>query len=310
MKHAFIHNHRAEFDVGVMCAVFGVAPAGYYAQLERPESDRAKRARQLTEQIRVVHAESSGIYGCIKITKELRHRPPRHRRLNFKTVARLMAAAGIRSKVARKFRVQTTDSRHNNPVAPNTLNREFTVDAPNTVWVSDITYIHTGEGVVYLAGVMDLFSRKIVGWSIDHTMTTDLVQKALDAAIRTRRPVVVAGGGGVGGAGAGAGGSAGLLHHSDRGVQYTSARYRQQLLDNGIQASMSRTGNCYDNAVMESFWGKLKSESLYHEHLATLAQARAAVFDYIEAFYNRVRIHATLGYLSPEQFEAARAARA
>ena len=299
MKHAFIHENRQRFDVGVMCAVFGVAPAGYYARQERPESARATRARELTEQIRLAHAESRGVYGCIKITKALRHR---HRKLNTKTVARLMAAAGIRSKVAKKFRVQTTDSRHDNPIAPNTLNREFTVDAPNTVWVSDITYIHTDEGFVYLAGVMDLFSRKIVGWSIDHTMTTDLVERALDAAIRTRRPVVVAGAGDGNGAGAG---DAGLLHHSDRGVQYTSERYRKQLLDNGIQASMSRTGNCYDNAVMESFWGKLKSESLYHEHFATIAQARAAVFEYIEAFYNRTRIHATLGYLSPDQFEAA-----
>ena len=291
MKHAFIHNHREEFDVGVMCAVLGVAPAGYYAGRVRPESDRATRARQLTEQIRLVHAESRGVYGCVKITKQLRHR---HRKLNTKTVARLMAAAGIRSKVARKFRVQTTDSSHANPVAPNTLDRQFTVDAPNTVWVSDITYIHTDEGFVYLAGVMDLFSRKIVGWSIDHTMTTDLVEMALDAAIRTRRPAAGLEG-------------AGLLHHSDRGVQYTSERYRRLLLDNGIRASMSRTGNCYDNAVMESFWGKLKSEMAFHERFATIAQARAAVFDYIEAFYNRVRIHATLGYLSPEQFEAARA---
>jgi putative transposase len=298
VKHAFIHDHRGELDVSVMCAVFGVAPAGYYAGLVRPESDRATRARELTEQIRLVHAESRGVYGCIKITNELRHR---HRKLNTKTVARLMAAAGIRSKVAKKFRVQTTDSRHDNPIAPNTLDRKFTVEAPNTVWVSDITYIHTGEGFAYLAGVMDLFSRKIVGWSIDHTMTTDLVEKALDAAIRTRRPAVVAGAGGSGDA------SAGLLHHSDRGVQYTSERYRRQLLDNGIQASMSRTGNCYDNAVMESFWGKLKSEMVFHERFATLAQARAAVFDYIEAFYNRVRIHATLGYVSPEQFEAGRA---
>ena len=296
MKHAFIHDHRAEFDVGVMCAVFDIAPAGYYARQERPESDRATRARELTAQIRLVHAESRGVYGSIKITKALRHR---HRKLNTKTVARLMAAAGIRSKVARKFRVQTTDSRHDNPIACNTLDRKFTVEAPNTVWVSDITYIHTDEGFVYLAGVMDLFSRKIVGWSIDHTMTTDLVEKALDAAIRTRRPIV--GGGGSEGAGGG------LLHHSDRGVQYTSERYRQQLRDNGIQASMSRTGNCYDNAVMESFWGKLKSEMVFHERFATIAQARAAVFDYIEAFYNRTRIHATLGYLSPEQFEAARA---
>ena len=298
MKHAFIHEHRGEFDVRVMCAVFGVAPAGYYAQLARPESDRAKRARELTEQIRLVHAESRGVYGSVKITKELRHH---HRKLNTKTVARLMAAAGIRSKVARKFRVQTTDSRHDNPIASNTLDRKFTVEAPNRVWASDITYIRTDEGFVYLAGVMDLFSRKIVGWSIDHTMTTDLVEKALDAAIRTRRPAVGVGAGGSGDA------SAGLLHHSDRGVQYTSERYRRQLLDHGIQASMSRTGNCYDNAVMESFWGKLKSEMVFHERFATIAQARAAVFDYIEVFYNRVRIHATLGYLSPEQFEAARA---
>lgn len=290
MKHAFIRDNRHEFNVGVMCAVFGVAPAGYYAQLARPQSARAVRARELTEQIRVVHAESRGVYGSVKITQELRHR---HRKLNTKTVARLMAAAGIRSKVAKKFRVQTTDSRHDNPIAPNTLGREFTVEAPNTVWVSDITYIHTDEGFVYLAGVMDLFSRKIIGWSIDHSMTTDLVEKALNAAIRTRRPAV-----GVGG---------GLLHHSDRGVQYTSERYRQQLLDHGIQASMSRTGNCYDNAVMESFWGKLKSEMVFHERFATIAQATAAVFEYIEVFYNRVRIHATLGYVSPEQFEARRA---
>ena len=301
MKHTFIHDHRDQFDVGVMCAVFGIAPAGYYAHISRPESARATRARELTEQIRVVHANFSGVYGCIKITNELRHR---HRRLNPKTVARLMAAAGIRSKVSRKFHVQTTDSKHDNPIAPNTLNREFTVLAPNTVWVSDITYIHTDEGFVYLAGVMDLFSRKIVGWSIDNTMATDLVEKALDAAIRTRQPMIAAGGAANGSA------SAGLLHHSDRGVQYTSERYRKQLLDNGIQASMSRTGNCYDNAVMESFWGKLKSEWLYHEHFATLAQARAAVFEYIEAFYNRVRSHATLNYLSPDQFESAKAARA
>lgn len=283
MKFAFIRDNRGRFDVGVMCVVFGVTSAGFYAWLTRPEGPRALRARQLTEQIRLVHRESNRIYGGIKVTRELHHR---HLRVNRKTVARLMAKAGIYSKVVRKFRVQTTHSTHANPIAPNVLDQNFALaDAPNRVWGADITYIHTGEGVLYLAGVIDLYSRRIVGWSMDDSMTTDLVERAFTAAVLTRTL------------------SLPLLHHSDRGVQYTSGRYRELLERHGVDASMSRTGNCYDNAVVESFWGKLKTEMVYHEHFATKQEARAAVFEYIEMFYNRIRLHAALDYLSPEAFE-------
>jgi putative transposase len=285
VKFAFIRDNRGAFDVSVMCGVFKVAPAGYYAWLVRPESARAKRARELTEHIRVVHRETRGVYGNIKVTKELRNRG---HKANRKTVARLMAQAGIRSKVRKRFRVRTTDSNHANPVAPNTLDRGFAVEAPNKVWAADITYIHTDEGFLYLAGLMDLCSRRIIGWSMSETMATRLAEDALEMAVRSRDL------------------PEGLLHHSDRGVQYTSARYREILDEHGIEASMSRTGDCYDNAVVESLWGKLKTEMVYHEHFATRAQARAAVFEYIEVFYNRQRLHAALGYVSPEQFEASR----
>ena len=287
MKFAYIRDHRAVFDVGVMCSVFAVTPAGFYAWLTRPESARAVRARELGEHIRAVHGEVRGVYGSLKITKELRHRKTV---VNRKTVARIMKSLGIRSKVGRRFRVRTTDSDHANPVAPNTLDQHFaSAAAPNQVWGADITYIATDEGFLYLAGVMDLFSRRIVGWSMDDSMTTDLVERAFNAALQSRKPAL------------------GLLHHSDRGVQYTSGRYRELLDRHGVQASMSRTGNCYDNAVVESFWGKLKTEMVYHEHFTTKAQARAAVFEYVEMFYNRKRLHASLDYLSPEQFEARRA---
>ena len=284
MKFTFIRDHQACFDVGVMCTTFGVTRSGFFAWVKRPESPRAGHARDLSEQIRVVHREVNGVYGSIKITRELR---ARNHKANRKTIARLMKSLGIRSKVNKKFRVQTTDSDHSNPIAPNTLDRRFTqATAPNQFWSTDLTYIHTGEGFLYLAGVMDLFSRKIVGWSMGETMTTQLVEDAFNAAVLSRRPAF------------------GLLHHSDRGVQYTSGRYRELLDLHGMQASMSRTGNCYDNAVVESFWGKLKTEMVYHARFATREEARAAVFEYIEMFYNRKRLHAALDYLSPEQFEA------
>ena len=286
MKVAYIKDHREVFDLHAMCAVFGVTPAGFYAWITRPESARAARARDLAAQVRAVHHEVKGVYGSLKITNELRHR---HVHVNRKTVARLMKGLGIRSKVNAKFRVHTTDSDHANPIAPNTLDQNFASAAvPNQVWGADITYIPTDEGFLYLAGVMDLYSRRIVGWSMDDTMTTDLVERAFNAAFLSRKPAL------------------GLLHHSDRGVQYTSGRYRDLLHRHGIESSMSRTGNCYDNAVVESFWGKLKTEMVYHEHFATKAQARAAVFEYIEMFYNRTRLHAALEYLSPDQFEARR----
>lgn len=284
MKFAFIRDNREDFDTFVMCATLGVTPAGFYAWDKRPDGKRALRAKELAEQIRIVHHEAKGVYGSIKITRELR---ARNHKANRKTIARIMAKLGIRSIVSRKFRVQTTDSNHANPIAPNTLDRKFTqATAINQFWSTDITYIHTDEGVLYLAGVMDLFSRKIVGWSMDATMTTKLVEDALDSAVLSRKPAF------------------GLLHHSDRGVQYTSGRYRQLLDLHGMEASMSRTGNCYDNAVVESFWGKLKTEMVYHRRFKTREEARAAVFEYIEMFYNRQRLHAALDYQSPEQFEA------
>jgi transposase InsO family protein len=285
VKFAFMRDHRDRFDTDLMCRVLGVAPAGFYAWADRPESPRARRARALSEEIRVVHTDSRGIYGHRKVAGALR---ARGRKVNRKTVARLMAAAGLRSKVRRKFRVRTTDSNHGNPVAANTLARRFAVATPDTVWAADITYLRTGEGVLYLAGVMDLCSRRIVGWSMSAGMTTTLVDDALRMAVRARGP------------------APGLLHHSDRGVQYTSRPYRERLGVYGMRASMSRVGDCYDNAVVESFWGKLKTELVYHEPFPTMAAARAAVFDYIEVFYNRQRLHASLGYLSPAQFETRR----
>jgi len=248
--------------------------------MSRPSSFSAS----LAEQIRIVHHEVDGVYGSIKITRELR---ARNHKANRKTIAKIMAKLGICSKAGRTFRVQTTDSNHANPVAPNTLDRQFTnATAPNQFWSTDITYIHTSEVVFYLSGVMDLFSRKIVGWSMDATMTTKLVEDALASAVLSRKPAF------------------GLLHYSDRGVQYTSGRYRQLLDLHEMEASMSRIGNCYDNAVVESFWGKLKTEMVYHRRFATREEARAAVFEYLEMFYNRQRLHAALNYLSPEQFEA------
>ena len=248
MKFAFIREHRASFGVAVMCEVLDVAPAGYYAWLNRSQSPRAKRAAELTEQIRIVHEESRGVYGNIKVTTELRCRG---HRVNRKTVARLTATVGIRSKVHKKFRVRTTDSDHDNPVAPNTLNREFAVAGPDQAWGADTTFIHTDEGFLYLAGMMDLCSRRIIGWSTGETMDTQLVERALEMALRSRRP------------------KEGVPHHSVRGVQHPSGRYREVLKERGIEVSMSRTGDCYDNAEVESLRGKLKTETVYHERFAT-----------------------------------------
>jgi len=284
VKFDFIRDHRGTFDIDVMCATFSVTSAGFYAWLGRPDSARTLRARELSEQIRILHAETKGVYGSIKVTRELRHR---NQKVSRKTVAKLMAGLGIRSKVVRKFRIRTTDSNHSNPVAPNTLNRDFgSATGPDQVWGVGITYIHTDEGVLYLAGVMDLYSQRIVGWSMDDSMTTDLVEDAFRAAFLSRSPPL------------------GLLHQSVRGVQYTSGRYRDALQSRDVRVSMSRTGDCYDNAAVESFWGKVKTEMVYHAHFKTKEVAPAAVFEYIEVFYNRRRLHAALDYMSPEEFEA------
>jgi putative transposase len=285
MKFTFVRDNQTHFDIHVMCHVFGVTPAGFYAWLNRKPSARAVRATQLAVKVHEVHRQTKGVYGSLKITKELRKRKTI---ANRKTVARIMKQLGIRSKTRKVFRVQTTNSKHTNAVAPNILDQNFAqLASQDEAWGSDITYIFTGEGVLYLAGVMDLWSRRIIGWSMSDSMATQLVERALDAAVQCRGGHVH-----------------GVLHHSDRGVQYTSERYRTKLEELGMYASMSRKGNCYDNAMVESFWGKLKTELVHHEKFATHAQAKSAVFEYIEMFYNRQRLHASLDYKSPVEYEA------
>lgn len=283
MIYAWIKEHAADWPASVMCAVLAVSRSGYYAWMERPPSRRQEQQMKLTEQIRTAHEQSRGTYGSPRVTAELKESGVS---VCENTVAKLMRQAGIKAKVKRRFVPRTTDSEHDHPIAPNRLDRAFAAEAPNRKWTCDITYVPTDEGWLYLAVMMDLFSRKIVGWSMQDHLRVELVSEALEAAIRSRRP------------------AAGLLHHSDRGVQYACANYRDLLSEHGIECSMSRRGNCYDNAALESFFGTLKTELVHHEHYATREQARRSLFEWIEVFYNRRRRHSSLGYLSPESFEA------
>jgi len=273
---------QREFSIERMCEVLGVARSGYYAWRKRPVSQRAQANCALVHEIRRVHGESGQRYGSPRVYKALREQGHCCSRTR---IERLMRQHGLRGKCRQRRRVVTTDSQHRLPVAPNLLNQRFMADRPNQKWVADITYIPTAEGWLYLACVLDLFSRKIVGWAMDKTMTTALVSDALEMALHQRKP------------------APGLLHHSDRGSQYASLAYQQCLADNRIQVSMSRTGNCYDNAVIESFWATLKVEQVHDQRYRTRAQARSDIFLFIEGFYNRRRRHSALGYLSPEQFE-------
>jgi transposase InsO family protein len=283
MKFAFVREHREEFPVVDMCRVLGVSKSGFYRWIGEPVGKRQRRRDELGAEIARVHDANRGVYGSPRVCATLRqegHRVCRN------TVAKVMKSLGIRARTHRRFRVRTTDSNHAHPISPNRLNRRFTAAKPDQVWLTDITYIPTDEGWLYLAGVMDLCSRRIVGWSMAEHMRAELVRDALNMALRARDP------------------RAGLLHHSDRGVQYACDEYRRDLESRGITMSMSRTGNCYDNAPAESFWGTLKTELVYLERFATREQARAAIFEYIEVFYNRTRLHSSLGYVSPERFEA------
>lgn len=268
-----------------MCRTLEVSTSGFYAWLRRGDSEHALRDRQLTILLEGLFGESRGTYGAPRLHQKLR---VHGQRCGKKRVARLMRQAGLRTRLRRRVRVRTTDSNHSLPIAPNLLGRDFHVDTPNSVWVSDITYIGTDEGWLYLAATLDLFSRGIVGWSMATTMPASLVVDALHMAIERRSP------------------KPGLTHHSDRGSQYASAEFRAELARHGMVASMSRKGDCYDNAVMESFNHTLKTELVHHQHYRTIAEARAAVFDYIEHFYNRRRSHSSLGYQSPAEFEKAR----
>ena len=271
----------------LLCRVLEVSRSGYYAWRTRPESNRSAENRLLLEKIKSVHKKSRCTYGAPRV----------HWQLAAECVAcskgrveRLMSANGIRAKQKRRF-VATTDSKHDLPVAPNILNREFAVDEPNKVWVSDITYIPTDEGWLYLAGVLDLCSRTAVGWSMSESLERTLVVDALQMAYQRRRP------------------AEGLIHHSDRGSQYASDDYRKLLQDYGMQMSMSRKGDCWDNAPMESFFGTLKKELVHHQKYRTQDEARRDIFDYIEIFYNRERLHSSLGYRSPADYEEQIAAK-
>lgn len=264
-----------------MCSVLEVSRSGFYSWLRRKESHRSRENGELTQQIKGIHTGHHRAYGAPRVHAEL---VARGKKCGKNRVARLMNVNGIRSRVRKKFKV-TTNSAHKRPIAPNLLkDRSFPTEL-NEVWVSDITYIWTREGWSYLASVMDLASRTVVGWSMGANMKTGLVIAALDMAIQSRCP------------------SSGLIHHSDRGSQYASKAYRDMLKDHGMQCSMSGKGNCYDNAFKESFFHSFKTELSQHEDYQTREQARLSAFDYIEVFYNRDRRHSSLGYMSPLEFE-------
>jgi putative transposase len=269
-----------------MCRALGVSRAGYYSWLSRKPSGADVRREELTAEVKEIHAQVKGRYGSPRIHAELVSRG-HECCVNF--VAKVMREAGIAAKTKRKFR-QTTDSNHSMPVAENVLDRRFDPEEPNTSWVGDVTYIPTREGWLYLAVVEDLFSRAVVGWSMDATMTSRLVVDALEMALARRLK---------------GSSSSDLVAHSDRGSQYASEHYQRRLAEERIACSMSRRGNCWDNAPMESFFASLKKELVHHEDYPTRAQARASIFEYIEAFYNRVRRHSALGYVAPAEYERA-----
>jgi putative transposase len=275
----FIRDHVADFPVQVMCEVLGVSRSGFYGWVSRPESARAAEDRALAAEIRASHEGSRGRYGSPRVRAELR---AHGRRVGRKRVARLMCGMGLSARRKRRFR-RTTDSAHAFPVAPNLLGRDFEASAPDRVWLADLTYIRTRAGWLYLAVVLDLFSRRVVGWAMADHLGHELALAALDMAIARRRP------------------AAGLVHHSDRGVQYAAHGYRRRLREHGMLCSMSRKGDCWDNAPMESFFATLKGELVEERDYLTRDEARADVFQYVEGFYNRRRLHSGIGYLTPEQ---------
>lgn len=286
MRYVFMRDHREAFPVSLMCRTLGVGRNGFYAWLSRPESPRNRENRRLLMEIKVVHQKSRKTYGSPRIHAELNangHACGRHR------VARLMRKHGIVSRHKQRFR-ETTNSAHSYPVAGNLLRRRFDVYESGQCWVSDITYIPTRENWLYLAVTLDLFHRKVIGWAMDRFINQQLVIDALNMAIGNGHP------------------GRGLIHHSDRGAQYASNAFQGLLKSCGIQCSMSRKGDCWDNAVAESFFHTLKVELLHGKVYDTRQEAKTAIFEYIEVFYNRQRRHSYLGYLSPADFEKKNAA--
>jgi putative transposase len=281
MRYRFIHEHRHRWPVLLLCKVLDVSRSAFYAWRSRPESKQTRRRRELAGLIRVVHQGNRQTYGSPRIQQEL---VARGRKCSVNLVAKIMKQERIAAKTKRKFKA-TTRSRHRHPVAENLLERRFEQTAPNQAWVSDITYVATRQGWLYLAVVMDLYSRRIVGWATARSLSSRLVVDALQRAIQTRQP------------------PRGLLLHSDRGCQYASDHYQHVLNRHGIRCSMSRKANCWDNAVIESFFRTLKTELVYWEDFHSPEQATRSLFEYIECFYNARRRHSTLGYLSPVDYE-------
>jgi transposase InsO family protein len=284
VKFAFIRDELSSgpYPVDVCCDVLEVSRSGYYAWRDRPQSATARRQAELAAKVKAIHEGNRRVYGSPRVHAAL---AASGERVCENTVAKVMRRTKIRAKTKRKYVPRTTDSRHGKAVADNVLDRQFQADLPDRKWATDITYVPTAEGWLYLAGVIDLCSRKVVGWSMAEHMRTDLVADALRMALARRVP------------------GPGLLHHSDRGVQYASDEYQHLLAEHGIACSMSGKGDCYDNAAMESFWATLKVELVNQEQYETREQARASIFEYVEVFYNRLRLHSSLGYVSPEQFE-------
>lgn len=284
MRFAFIAAEKAFYPVEVLCEVLEVSRSGYYAWLTRKPPEHAEKDAELAADIAAVHEGSRSTYGSPRVHAELR---ARGKRVGRKRVERLMRERGLVARQKRRFR-RTTDSNHALPVAPNVLDRRFETKASNQAWVTDVTYIATDEGWLYLAAILDLFSRRVVGWATSATNDRALALNALQQALRARRP------------------RAGLLHHSDRGSPYASDDYRKALGRHGIVASMSRTGDCWDNAVAESFFATIKAELIDHERYPTHAAATASISNYLETFYNPIRRHSHLGYVSPMEFELKR----
>ncbi len=281
MKYGFIHEHRHLFPIIRMCHVLGVSENGYYNWSKRGKSQRKQDDDYLTERIKDAYDTNRGVYGSPRIHAELKAQGIRCGR---KRIVRLMQEKGISARRKRR-KARTTNSNHNSPVAPNLLERNFVAHAPNKTWVADITFIATYEGWLYLAGVLDTYSRKLIGWAMGKYHDAELVKEALRMALIGRQP------------------GADLVHHSDRGSEYASTSFQEILHQHDIQISMSRKGNCYDNAMMESFWGTLKEECVGQLIFRSRKEAKTALFDYIEVFYNRKRRHSALGYLSPVDFE-------
>ncbi len=281
MKFQLLDAEKAHFPISVLCEVLGVSRSGYYAWKDRPPSARATADAALAVEVAATHARSKARYGSPRVHRALRKRGVR---VACKRVARIMRSQGLVAKQKRRFR-RTTDSKHSHPIAPNVLDRNFQPEALNESWAGDVTYIHTSEGWAYLAVLLDLYSRRVVGWAFSETNDTALALEALDRAVSSRSV------------------HAGLVQHTDRGSPYASEDYRRALAGRGIVPSMSRTGDCWDNAVAESFFATLRAELVDHELYATRQAAERSICDYIESFYNTERLHSHLDYLSPVEFE-------